>query len=255
MMIKQLAAIGALCLLFFQYGAAGEVTVLTENLPPLNYLENGVLVGPAVEIVKKIQHRVGSDAQIQVYPWARAYRMALEEENIILFSMARTKVREDKFNWIGPVARKRDILAAKIGSGIKIASLGDAKKVHLIGTLRDDAKEIYLKNNGFKNLVSTHDDQRNAKKLILGRIDLWATKKPGLITICNLAGVDYRQIEEVYNIRESIVSIAVSKKTSDTIVEKWRNAFNEMSADGTIMTIKSNWNKKLEDDPFPEIVN
>ena len=53
-----------------------ELTILTENLPPLNYLENGVLVGPSVEIVKEIQKRVGSQEPIQVYPWARAYKMA-----------------------------------------------------------------------------------------------------------------------------------------------------------------------------------
>ena len=38
-----------------------ELTILTENLPPLNYVENGVLVGPSVEIVREIQRRVGSD--------------------------------------------------------------------------------------------------------------------------------------------------------------------------------------------------
>jgi len=62
-----------------------ELTILTENLPPLNYIENGILVGPSVKIVKQIQKRVGSQAQIQVYPWAKAYKMALEEKNVILF--------------------------------------------------------------------------------------------------------------------------------------------------------------------------
>ncbi len=48
-------------------------------------------------------------------------------------------------------------------------------------------------------------------------------------------------------------SFYVSKKTSDSIVQKWRDAFNEMLADGTIMQIRKKWNDKLEDDPFPEI--
>ena len=39
---------------------SAELTILTENLPPLNYLKDGVLVGPSVEIVKEIQKRVGS---------------------------------------------------------------------------------------------------------------------------------------------------------------------------------------------------
>jgi polar amino acid transport system substrate-binding protein len=179
--------------------------------------------------------------------------MALEEENVVLFSMTYTKVRYDKFKWIGPVAKKRDILVAKKGSGIRINSLEDAKKVNRIGTLRDDTRERLLKSYGFTNLEPVSDEQMNAQKLNLGRIDLWTYKKPGLRTVCELAGVNYRDVEEVYNLREIELMIAFSKKTSDAIVEKWRTAFDQMVADGTIMQIRKKWNKKIPDAPFPEI--
>jgi polar amino acid transport system substrate-binding protein len=232
-----------------------ELTILTENLPPLNYIDNGVLVGPSVEIVKEIQKRVSSEEQIQVYTWARAYKMALEDQNVILFGMTYTKVRKDKFKWVGPLAKKRDILVAKKGSGIKIDSLEDAKKVGRIGTLRDDTRGRLLERHGFTNLEPVSDEQLNAKKLALGRIDLWAYKIPGLRTVCDLAGVDYTEFEEVYHLREIDLMIAFSKKTSDSIVERWRDAFNEMSEDGTILQIRKKWNAILEDDPFPEIKN
>ena len=74
-----------------------ELTVLTENLPPLNYVEDGVLVGPSVEIVQEIQRRVGSNEEIKVYPWARAYKMSLEQENVVLFGMTHTEVRHEQF--------------------------------------------------------------------------------------------------------------------------------------------------------------
>lgn len=230
-----------------------ELTILTENMPPLNYLENNVLVGPSVETVREIQRRVGSHEPIQVYPWARAYKMSLEQENVVLFGMTHTEERHDQFKWIGPLATKRDILVARKGSGIKIDSLEDAKKVKSIGTLRDDTRERLLKSLGFTNLEPVSDEQLNAKKLVLGRIDLWTYKIPGLRTVCELAGVDYNEVEEVYHLREITLDIAFSKKTSDSIVQKWRNAFDEMLADGTIMQIRKKWNMKLEDDPFPEI--
>jgi len=236
-----------------QPAMSAELTILTENLPPLNYLKDGLLVGPSVEIVKEIQRRVGSHEEIKVYPWARAYKMALEDENVVLFGTTYTKVRHDKFKWIGPLATKRDILVVKKGSGIKINSLEDAKKVKRIGTLRDDTRGRLLKRLGFTNLEPVSDEQKNAKKLVLGRIDLWTYKKPGLKTVCELAGVDYNEIEEVYHLRKIDLMIAFSKKTSDSIVQNWRNAFNEMLADGTIMQIRKKWNDKLEDDPFPEI--
>jgi len=252
--MKKLFLIAAsMVLLTGQSILSADLTILTENLPPLNYLDNGTLVGPSVEIVKEIQKRVGSKEQIQVYPWARAYKMALAEENVILFGMTYTDVRKDKFKWVGPLATKRDILVAKKGSGIKIKDLEDAKKVKSIGTLLDDTRGRLLERNGFNNLEPVSDEQLNAKKLAIGRIDLWAYKIPGLRTVCDLAGVDYTEFEEVYHLREIDLMIAFSKKTSDSIVQKWRDAFNEMLADGTIMQIRKNWNMKLEDDPFPEI--
>jgi len=167
--------------------------------------------------------------------------MALEDENVVLFGTTHTEVRHDKFKWVGPLATKRDILVAKKGSGIKINTLEDAKKVKRIGTLRDDTRERFLKMHGFTNLEPVSDEQKNAKKLVLGRIDLWAYKEPGLKTVCELAGVNYHEVEEVYHLRKINVSIAFSKKTSDSIVQKWRNAFNEMLTDGTIMQIRSKW--------------
>ena len=241
-MKKVFGMVALMFVISVQPAMSEQLTILTENLPPLNYVKDGILVGPSVEIVREIQRRVGSHEEIKVYPWARAYKMVLEDKNVVLFGMTHTKVRHDKFKWIGPLATKRDILVAKRGSGIKINSLEDAKKVKRIGTLREDTRERFLRKHGFTNLESVSDEQKNAKKLILGRIDLWAYKKPGLKTVCELGGVDYNQIKEVYHLREIDVSIAFSKNTSDSIVQKWANAFNEMLSDGTIMRIRGRWN-------------
>jgi polar amino acid transport system substrate-binding protein len=252
--VKKLISLAAAVLLLAgQTVLSAELTILTENLPPLNYVKDGELVGPSVEIVKEIQRRVGSAAPIQVYPWARAYKMALEKEDIVLFGTTRTQEREDQFKWVGPLATKRDILVARKHSGIKINSLEDARKVKCIGTLRDDTRERLLKSLGFTNLESVSDEQLNAHKLILGRIDLWAYKIPGLRMVCDLTGVDYNQLEEVYHLRTIDVSIAFSKKMADSIVQAWRHAFDEMLADGTLRRIRKKWNDQLPDDPFPEL--
>ena len=254
-MKRILITVTIIVLICCQNALAVKLTILTENLPPLNYLDNNVLVGPSVEIVKEIQKRVGSNEEIKVYPWARAYQKALEEKNVILFGMTYSEERKNKFKWVGPLAKKRDILVAKKRSNIKIDSLEDAKKVKNIGTLIDDTRGRLLERNGFTNLEPVSDEQLNAKKLALGRIDLWAYKIPGLRTVCDLAGVDYKEFEEVYHLREIELMIAFSKKTSDSIVESWQKAFNEMLNDGTILQIRKKWNLILPDKPFPEINN
>lgn len=232
----------AVSLISVQTAKTEKLTILTEDLPPLNYLDDGKLVGPSVEIVQEIQRRIGSGEQIQVYPWARAYKIVLEEKNIILFGMTQTKQRQDLFKWVGPLAVKRDILIARKDAHIKINNLDDAKKFKRIGTLRDDTREQLLKREGFQNLESVSDEKRNAQKLAMGRIDLWAYKKPGFITVCQLAGIDSNDFEEVYHLRQIEVSIAFSKKTSDKVVAEWNQTFQAMIADGTIQHIQNKWN-------------
>ena len=222
--------------------AAQQLTILTENLPPLNYLDNGTLVGSSVEIVQEIQKRIGSPEPIQVYPWARAYKMALEEENVILFGMTYTQDRSELFKWVGPLATKRDILLARKDAPASITSLEDAKKVKRIGILRDDVRGKMLEKLGFTNLEPVSDEQKNAQKLALGRIDLWAYKKPGFKTVCELAEVDPNLFVEVAHLKQSELKIAFSKKTSDEIVALWQEAFDEMVADGTVQKIKDKWN-------------
>ena len=220
---------------------AAPLRILTEDLPPLNYVKDGVLVGPSVEIVKEIQRRIRSTEKIQVYPWARAYQIALEEKNVVLFGVSHTPPRENKFKWVGPLATKRDILVAKKGSELVVNSLADAKKVRRIGVLRDDTKEEFLERHGFTNLEPVSDERKNAQKLVMGRIDLWVFKKPGLKTVCDLAGIDDDAVEEVLHLRETNVDIAFSLKTADAVVEQWREVFNAMVADGTVAAIRKKW--------------
>jgi polar amino acid transport system substrate-binding protein len=57
-----------LFLISFKPLFSAELTILTENLPPLNYLREGKLVGPSVDIVREIQRRVESNEVIEVFP-------------------------------------------------------------------------------------------------------------------------------------------------------------------------------------------
>ena len=62
-------------------------------------------------------------------PWAQGYTMAQRQPNVALYSTTRTESRENLFKWVGPLATMKWVFFAKAGSGIKISSLDDAKKV------------------------------------------------------------------------------------------------------------------------------
>ena len=241
--IKMIGIFG--CVLFSPLASAAVgLTVLTENLPNLNYIDNGKLVGYSVDVVKEIQRRTGSSDEIKVLPWARAYNMAIKDKNTVLFSVTLTDERKDLFKWICPLLTKRDILIALKDSDLTITSIEDAKRVNRIGTIRGDSKERLLLDLGFKNLEPVSSEQQNLNKLMLGRIDLWVNKQPGLKATCEQAGIDYRLIKEVLHLRERELCIAFSRTTPDSVVAKWKTAFDVMKEDGTIEHMKNNWDLK-----------
>jgi polar amino acid transport system substrate-binding protein len=82
-----------------------KIKVVTEDTFPIQYLEKGQVLGPATDLVKSVLAEAGLPYSIEVLPWARAYNIALNEPNTMIYSLARTEQREGLFQWIGSVMR------------------------------------------------------------------------------------------------------------------------------------------------------
>ena len=64
---------------------ASNITVVTENLPPLQIAHKNQLVGGfATEVVELLLEQVGENARIIVTNWARAYHMARKHPNVLM---------------------------------------------------------------------------------------------------------------------------------------------------------------------------
>jgi polar amino acid transport system substrate-binding protein len=210
-----------------------RLKIYTENSPPGNFLDNGRLTGLAVDLVREILGRLDQVDDIQVVPWARGYTKALADSNVALFSTTRLPQRENKFKWVGPLYRQTWAFYAKKGSNIRIDSLEDAKKIPRIGTYHKDAKEQFLKENGFDNLVSTNKNISNIKHLIQGNIDLWVSSDFNMPYLARQTNISPDQLEFVYAIRTVDNYIAFSMQTPDDVVEKWQDRMDEIIRDGT----------------------
>ncbi len=228
---------------------SAELLIYTTHEPPLNftkrkntsYAKGNDVVGITADIVREIMRRTGTKAVIELIPWSRGYRKALEKKDVVIFSMARTEGREDLFQWIGPIAMKKGILFAKKGSGIRINTLDDAKRVRKIGTMPSDTKELFLEERGFTNLEGNTIWEQSLRKLMMGRIDLWTQTDLDSPVIAKRAGVDINEIVAAYTFLKMVLYIGVSKKTSAVLVNRWQNALDQMKHDGTFDTIIKKW--------------
>lgn len=225
---------------------AGDVRLMTEIFPPYQY-EEGVdktLTGISTRVVRAIQGKIGDTSPIKVYPWTRGIKIAKSKKNAALFSTLRTDDRETLFKWVGPLSKMALVFFKKTGSPIRISSIDDARKTGKIGVTKNVANFDVLNSMGFTNLdvIPSGVDEKNIKKLVAGRIDLWPSlKEPGLYNAKKMGYAGQIQpIEEVV-IFEGDFYIAFNIRTDDALVAKWQAALDELIKDGTVDAIKKDY--------------
>lgn len=226
---------------------AQELKIVTENYPPYNYEENGKVKGVSTQIVRAVLKEMGLNIKITVYPWARTYRLALEEPNTLIYSIARTPEREHKFKWVGVIAPADQVLLSlKERTDIKLNNLDDTRK-YKIGTVRDDVIEHHLLSNGFKvekNIDRCNNYNSNIKKLLRKRIDLCAIGKLVGYNILRKIGHEPGDtVKQVYrfDVLSKGVNMAFQKDTPDEVVNKFRRGLEKIKENKTYDKILSKY--------------
>ncbi|HNX30933.1 MAG TPA: transporter substrate-binding domain-containing protein [Holophaga sp.] len=217
---------------------AQDLTLYCEEEPPNQYLgADGELTGMTVEVVREIMRRVGTRAPIQMVPWARAYDAALGQPDIVLFTVSRNAERNQMFNWVGPVHELDFTFYARADSRLQVKSLEDAKKLTRVGVYIDDVREEMLKRDGFTNLDRAANNIQNFRKLIAGRIDVYATSQESVEAEAASAGFSAAAVKPVYTFARVQDYIVLSKGTPAPVVKAWTKAFAGMKKDGTFAEI------------------
>ena len=241
MIRKIIFIVGIVALLSSAATAGDRLMILTEENPPFNFTQDGLLTGSSTAIVRRILARLGLPDDVQMLPWARAYHLALSRPNVILFSTARIPERENLFSWVGPLYNIRFGFYARKGSGLCIYNLEDVRKVKAIATYRNDVREQLLLAQGFTNLDRSKSPVSGLKKLVSGRADLWFYSDLGAPEIATSAGIDPDRIELVLPFKEYEIYIAISRGTPSGLVKQWREALAALKRDGSFDQISHQW--------------
>lgn len=127
-----------------------KLNIVTENFPPAQYLDdNQQLTGHVVEKVRKALDASSIDYAISVHSWSTAFNTALRDPQTCIFSVTRSKEREDKLLWITELAELTTNFYALNSKNIQLDSLEQAKK-YRIAVLKDNYSHQYLLSQGFK---------------------------------------------------------------------------------------------------------
>ncbi|PPV34689.1 substrate-binding periplasmic protein [Ectopseudomonas oleovorans] len=222
-----------------------SVVLLTENFPPYNMAINGKnfaqednIDGVAVDVVREMFKRAGVKYNLTLrFPWDRIYKLALEKPGYGVFVTARLPEREALFKWVGPIGPDDWVLLAKGDSPLSLASLDEAKQ-YRIGAYKGDAISQYLTEKGVEHSTSLRD-QENARKLMSGQIDLWATGDPAGRYLAKQEGVS--GLRTVLRFDSAELYLALNKEMPDEIVAKLQAALDQMRAEGFVDETLNNY--------------
>ncbi|WP_108651611.1 substrate-binding periplasmic protein [Dongshaea marina] len=220
---------------------AGNLTILTEQWPPMNFSEKGKLKGLAVEVVQAIQKKLGDDTQIQMMTWRSAYERATTQPNVLLFSTSKSEKRLPLFTFVGPLAIGKLNLYALKNSPYEVDSIKKAKNVKRIGVYYSSVGEQKLFDLGFKNIVSVRSLEKAGRLLIKGRVDLWCNTNISYRQILDKLGFPEDEVVSRLTLDQSNLYLAFSKGTDPKTIAHWREAFRMLHRDGTFKTIYQRW--------------
>ncbi len=233
--------------------SAQNLSIYCEEDKPAQFIgANGKLTGFAVEIVQEIQRRVGNTDRIQMVPWARGLEKLKHEPNSLLFSMARTADRDAQYQWIGPISETTYGLYVKADSTLKINTLDDAKRLGLIGVYRGDARDQILSKLGFTNLDRANSTIFSFRKLMLGRVAMYADAPLAVKGLAESEGYKFSDVRLAFTFFRAQLYIATSKQTDPAIVAKWNRALEQMKKETVFLDIYRNHYPNI-DPPGPTI--
>jgi polar amino acid transport system substrate-binding protein len=223
-------------------GAAERMLqILTEEWPPYNYTEEGVLKGFSVEIVQGILKRLDESASLTSYPGLRTKLMLDSMPRTMMITMLRTPEREHQYKWIGPLGDGAIYFYQRSDSRLSIANLDDAKKVRLIACRNGGLVLNTLREKGFSNLDAVSSDGESLyKKLLLKRCDLAIGESPiGVRYLLKKMGYPANALVQTpVQLIGSPLYIACSKDIPDQEIADWQKALDALKASGAFASIQ-----------------
>ncbi|GLS28108.1 substrate-binding periplasmic protein [Marinibactrum halimedae] len=224
--------------------------IFSNEEPPLAYWdEHQNLVGYSVEVVRAIQKEMGDQSDIIIHhPWIRAYRTALKEPNVVIFSAARTPERENKFHWITLLSRNLLTFYTLEETDLDLKTIDDLHHINSIAVLRGGVREKFLEDHGFTNLTSTSNHSQALKMLSSKRVDALLLYPSGLRILSKQNHHEKVRFNARYSFRLGDAYLAISKKTPLRLVQKWQKAAQTIKENGTFEVIAQRWQAKLLND-------
>ncbi len=236
--MRRLAFLSLALLCVASASARPRLVITTESSPPSAMMGDKQVIGFATEKIRVIMQRVGIDYDIEMLPWKRAYLLAQTQPDTCVYSTTRVPQREAVFKWVGPTHENDWTLFGRADRDYRITSIEDARK-YRIGSYNGDVRSDALIAEGF--IVDTVQDKlANPRKLLVNRIDLWASSvRVGSAIVAENGWTG--QIVPVLTFRRTELYLACNTSVPDALISKMNAALRAMNSEGVSAAIEKKY--------------
>lgn len=223
-----------------------NLKIMTENYPPYNMEKDGQLTGISIDLIKEIFTEIKSqqtEDDIILTSWSRAYHLAEKKKDHMVFSTTRTKARENKFKWVGPITKTSvGIIALK---DIHIEKTSDLNKFRVGAVIRDVGEQLLLDQGVDKKSIYSISGKNpvslSFKKLQNNRIDMFAYELNVANFIAKQDGLGQDEYKIIHTLTEGELYFAFNINTDDKTIQKWQKALDTIKKSGKLEKILENY--------------
>ncbi|OZB42199.1 MAG: ABC transporter substrate-binding protein [Alishewanella sp. 34-51-39] len=228
--------LGALLLSASLVLKAESLIMYTEHFPPYSFEQNQQITGLNTELVRRSCQIANIQCEFRLLPWLRAYEAAQKDPRAGLYSTSRNPLREDAFQWVGPLAHaSASMYWLKSRPDAPPRTLEQAKQ-YIVAVARGDVYELYLQSQGFEvdvNLLRFNSKSDAVLPFLHGKVDLLIASE--LILPVWLAEHQQRLTAVQPVIDLSAVGhnyLALHPEMPPALVARLQQALNELKATG-----------------------
>jgi len=232
---------------FCSFSIAADMTIYTEEFPPYNFSERGVIKGINIDILKAACVNAKLRCQFEIYPWKRAMFLALSDPTSGLVSTSRTPERENTFKWVGPlIAGTTCLYKLKGRPDITVSNKKELLK-YTIGLQKGDVYEDILKSWGFMqdvNYVASYEKYGSVKAFASGKLDLFIASATTLQHHYKAGQLSRHNIEPVFILLDPRLGgnyLALNILHDDKVVKRLQKEVSAFIQAGQHFSIKKQY--------------
>ena len=218
---------------------AAPLRIVTLEQPPIQYEEQGVIKGIAVDIVKEVFARMQQPITLKIYPFVRTLHMLKTGQADAIFAIVKKPERELFLSY------PHEILIEQTGSlfvrrDSPIQFGGDFRKLspYTFGILRGATYgPLYdkaVKNGTISKIEDVDDYEKNVLKLINNRVDILVGPRLTMLAAIKELGrkEDVKELSPPIQVVPTYLAFA-KQGIAPEIQTKFEQILQELKRDGT----------------------